>query len=146
MYGVKAENTPAKTIRQRQRPEAGARCGCRTYHLLFQGEQRIQRASSRSRIHSASSTLLRPQAEENRMPNAIACTLSVEEAVSGIATLLARGYQRHLHEATSQSIKTNDESFEDGLAMQPDQSVHASGGRRNTLPSAVGEYKQGVDA
>jgi hypothetical protein len=85
-------------------------------------------------------------AKENRMPDAIARTLPAEEAVSEIATLLARGYQRHLHEATSQSIKTNEESFEGGLAMQPDQSVHASGGRRNTPPSAPGESKQGVDA
>ncbi|MEA5087799.1 hypothetical protein [Solidesulfovibrio sp.] len=80
------------------------------------------------------------------MPDAIARTLPAEEAVSEIATLLARGYQRHLHEATSQSIKTNDESFEDGLAMQPDQSAHVPGGRRNALPSAAGESKQGVDA
>jgi hypothetical protein len=80
------------------------------------------------------------------MSDATSRTLPAEEAISEIATLLARGYQRLLREEASQLIKTNDESSADGLAIQPEQSVHAPGGRRYAPPSAAGEYKQGADA
>ncbi len=80
------------------------------------------------------------------MPNPTSRTLPAEEAVSEIATLLARGYQRLLREKTSQLIKTNNESSADGLAIQPEQSVHAPGGQRNAPHSAAGESKQGEDA
>jgi hypothetical protein len=80
------------------------------------------------------------------MPHATSPTLPAEEAVSEITTLLARGYQRLLREEASQLIKTNDESSAEGLAIQPDQSVHVPGGRRNAQPSATGESKQGEDA
>ena len=79
------------------------------------------------------------------MSDATSRTLPAEEAVSEIATLLARGYQRLLREEASQVIKTNDESSEDGLAIQPEQSVHAPGGQRHAPPSATGESKQGED-
>ncbi|MDQ7831390.1 MAG: hypothetical protein RDU30_06645 [Desulfovibrionaceae bacterium] len=80
------------------------------------------------------------------MSDATSRTLHVEEAVSEIATLLARGYQRLLREEASQLIKLNDESSADGLAIQPEQSVHAPGGQRHAPPSAAGESKQGEDA
>ena len=79
------------------------------------------------------------------MSDATSRTLPAEEAISEIATLLARGYQRLLREAASQLIKLNDESSADGLAIQPEQSVHAPGGQRHAPPSAAGESKQGED-
>ena len=99
----------------------------------------------RSRIRSAS-TIPPPQASENWMPDATSRTLPAEEAISEIVTLLARGYQRLLREEASQLIKLNDESSADGLAIQPEQSVHAPGGQRHAPPSATGESKQGEDA
>ncbi|MCB2189613.1 MAG: hypothetical protein KQJ78_24620 [Deltaproteobacteria bacterium] len=80
------------------------------------------------------------------MPDATTRTPPPKEAVSEIATLLARGYQRLLREEASQLIKTNDESSADGLAIQPEQSVHALGGQRHAPHSAAGESKQGEDA
>lgn len=80
------------------------------------------------------------------MPNATSRTLPAEEAVSEIATLLARGYQRLLREEASQLIKTKDESSADGLAIQPEQSVHALGGQRHAPHSAAGVSKKGEDA
>lgn len=80
------------------------------------------------------------------MPDTTSRTLPAEEAVSEIATLLARGYQRLLREESSQLIKTNEESSKDRLAIQPEQSVHAPGGQRHAPHSAVGESKQGEDA
>lgn len=79
------------------------------------------------------------------MSDATSRTLPAEEAISEIATLLARGYQRLLREEASQLIKLNDESSADGLAIQPEQSVHAPGGQRHAPPSATGESKQGED-
>ena len=79
------------------------------------------------------------------MSDATSRTLPAEEAISEIATLLARGYQRLLREEASQLIKLNDESSADGLALQPEQSVHAPGGQRHAPPSAAGESKQGED-
>ena len=80
------------------------------------------------------------------MTDATTHTLHIKEAVSEIATLLARGYQRLLREEASQLIKTNNESSADGLAIQPEQSVHAPGGERHAPPSAPGESKQGENA
>ncbi len=80
------------------------------------------------------------------MSDATSRTLPAEEAISEIANLLARGYQRHMREVASQPIKTNDESSADGLAIQPEQSVHAPGGQRTAPPPAAGESKQGEDA
>jgi hypothetical protein len=112
---------------------------------LLQGDQRSRRASGPF-AHSVGIHYPPPQAKENRMPDATSRTLPAEEAVSEIATLLARGYQRLLREEASQLIKTNNESSEDGLAIQPEQSVHALGGQRHAPPSATGESKQGEDA
>lgn len=112
---------------------------------LLQGDQRSTRAPGPF-AHSVGIHILSPQAKENQMPGATSRTFPAEDAVSEIATLLARGYQRLLREATSQPIKTNDESSADGLAIQPEQSVHAPGGQRHTPPSATGESKQGENA
>ena len=112
---------------------------------LLQGDQRSPRAPGLF-AHSVGIHILSPQAMENQMPNATSRTLPAEEAVSEIATLLARGYQRLLREEASQLIKTNDESSADGLAIQTEQSVHAPGGHRQALPAAAGESKQGEDA
>lgn len=111
---------------------------------LLQGDQRSRRAPGPF-AHSVGIRYPPPQAKENRMPDATSHTLPIEEAVSEIATLLARGYQRHMREVTSQPIKTNDESSKDGLAIQPEQSVHAPGGQRPAPPPAAGESKQGED-
>lgn len=112
---------------------------------LLQGEQRSRRAP-RPFAHSVGIHYPPPQATENWMPDTTSRTLPVKDAVSEIATLLARGYQRLLREEASQLIKWNTESSADGLAIQPEQSVHAPGGQRHAPPSATGESKQGEDA
>lgn len=111
---------------------------------LLQGDQRSRRAPGPF-AHSVGIHILSPQAKENQMPDATSPTFPAEDAISEIATLLARGYQRLLREEASQLIKTNDESSADGLAIQPEQSVHAPGGQRHAPPSAAGESKQGED-
>lgn len=77
------------------------------------------------------------------MPNTVIRTLHIEEVISEIASLLAGGYHRLLSEESSQLIKSNDESSADGLAIQPEQSVHAPDGQRRVPVFAVGESKQG---